>query len=117
MVPTLQTGGGGTEQGLGSKLCSQNQGGITGMVAGRGVLLLEAALMLLIHNHKAETLKGKEDGGAHPEYKVIGLVRELFIPYLHPLCIRKLAVIDAKTGTKDLPETLGNLGGKGNLRQ
>ena len=57
------------------------------MVAGHGILLLEAGLVLLVDDDETEALERQEDGGAGTEDDVIGMARKLFLPDLHTLGI------------------------------
>ena len=87
------------------------------MVAGRGVLLLEAPFVLLIDDDQPQPAEGEEDGGAHAEYQVVGVVGELLLPDFDPLGVGEFAVIDAELGAEDALQALRDLRGEGYLGQ
>ena len=87
------------------------------MVAGCRVLLFISVFMLLVHNNQTQIAERQKYGRAYSQDNVIPAVRELLLPNLHPLGIRKLRMIDTETGSEYPLQTFGDLCRQGYLRQ
>ena len=87
------------------------------MVAGHGVLLLIAGLVLLVDNHQTQLLERQEDSTTGPEDNIIGMARKLFLPDLDAFGIGILGMIDAQAVAKHALQPFHHLDGEGNLRQ
>ena len=90
---------------------------VSGVIARHGILLFVGGLVLLVDDDEAEALERQEDGTAGSEDNVVGIGRELFLPYFYTLCIAIFGVVDAQTTAKDTLQAFHHLYGKGNLRQ
>ena len=111
--------GGGTEQNVRRENCEacHHDGHAAGMIAGHGVLLLVAGLVLLVDDDEAQALEGQEHGRAGTEDDVVGVGRQLFLPDLHALGIAVFGVVDAQTVAEDAAQTVHHLHGQRNLGQ
>ena len=87
------------------------------MVSGSRVLLLVRILVLLIHNHQAQSPKGQEDGRTDTQDDIVFLLTQLLLPDFHPLGIGKLGVIDTEATSEHPLQTFGDLGGQGDFGQ
>ena len=101
VVVGLDAGRGRAEKRLRPHRLRHDDGHGAGMVAGRGVLLLVAVLVLLVDNHQSEPLEGQEHCRACAENHVVGLVGELFPPNLYALGVAVFAVVDAQAVAED----------------
>ena len=87
------------------------------MITGHGILLLVGSLVFLIDDDEAEALEGQEDGTAGTEDDIVGILGELFLPYLNTLGIGIFRMVDAQAMAKDTLEPFHHLDSQGNLRQ
>ena len=110
IVPTLQAWGGGAQQSFGSAERGEDDGGIAGMVAWSGVLLLVGGFMLFVHNNQLQPLEGQEYGGTYPQDDIVGMVGQLALPDFHPFGIREFGVVDAQAGAEYASQASGDLG-------
>ena len=92
-------------------------GHVTGMVAGGGVLLLVGSLVLLVDDDEAEVSIGEEQGGAHTEDDGKGAVGELPLPEFDAFVVGKLGVVDAQLFTEVFAQAVGDLSGEGDFGQ
>ena len=103
------------EKGLGAKHPSQHDGDRTGMITGRGILLLITRLVFLIDNHESQILERQQNGATGTEDDIIGIARELLLPDLHTFGIRILAVVDAESIAEHMLQALHDLHRESNL--
>ena len=87
------------------------------MVSGSRVLLLVRILVLLIHNHQAQSLEGQEDGRTDTQDDIVFLLTQLLLPDFHPLGIGKLGMIDTEATSEHPLQPFGDLGGQGDFGQ
>ena len=80
-------------------------------------MLFIAGLVFLVDNHQTESLERQEYSGAGTKNHVVGILGELFLPYLDPLGIRILGVIDTQFVAKHTLQALHHLHRQCNLRQ
>ena len=79
------------------------------MIAGHGVLLLVAGFVFLIDDDEAKMLEGQEDRRTHAENNLVGVGRQLLLPYFHSLRITVLGVVDAQTVAEDTAQAVHHL--------
>ena len=87
------------------------------MIARGGILLLIGCLVLLIDDDEAQTLEGQEDGRAGTENDIVGILRQLLLPYLHPFGIGVAGVVDTQSVAEDTLQALHHLHRQRNFRQ
>jgi len=117
VVVAFEGRGGGTQEGAGTGTRGHHDGDVTGVVTWCRILLFEVDFMLFIDDDKAETLERQEDGGAHADNDVIGVVGQLTQPYFGALAVAELAVIDAKAIAEDSTQAVGELAGEHDFGQ
>ena len=87
------------------------------MIAGSRVLLLVTGLMLLVNNDKAQVLERQEHRRTGSQYHVVRVLRELFLPYFHALCIRIPGMVNTQPIAKHALQSLHHLHRQRYLRQ
>ena len=87
------------------------------MVTWGGVLLFIRILVFLIYDDQPQITKRQKNRGTDSENHVIALLSQLFLPYLHPLSVRKLGMINPQARTEYPLQALCDLSGQCNLRQ
>ena len=92
---------GAAQQHFGSVHAGQHHGGVAPVVAGSGVLLLIAGVVLLVHDDQPQLGIGQKHRGAHAQHhtRLVG-VEQLF-PHVHALVVAEFAVIDEQAVAKD----------------
>ena len=111
-VVGFDAGGGCAEEGFGSALLRQHDGGAACVVAWRWVLLLVGGFVFFVHDDESEPLEGEEDGGAHAEDEVEGVVCQLLLIDFGSFLVGEFAVIDSQAVAKGSSESLGDLCGE-----
>ena len=81
----------------------------TGMIARSRLLLFIAGLMFLIDDNQAQPLEGQEYCRAGSQYHIVGIIRQLFLPYLYTFSIRIARMIDAEAVAEDSLQSLHHL--------
>ena len=95
----------------------QHDGWATGMVTWGRVLLFIRILVFLIYDDQPQVTKRQKNRGTNSENHIIALLSQLFLPYLHPLSVRKLGMINTQPMSEHPFQTLSYLSGQCNFRK
>ena len=87
------------------------------MIAGRGVLLLEAGFVFFINDDQPQSLEGEEDAAPHPDKDIVRLIGKHLLIDLHAFGIGISRVVHAQPVAKDALQPLGKLGRKYDFRK
>ena len=80
-------------------------------------MLLVARLVFLINDDQSQALERQEHRRARSKDDVIGIGRQLLLPYLHTLGIGIFGMIDAQAVAEDALQALHHLHRQGDFRQ
>ena len=80
------------------------------------ILLLVTGLMFLINNDESQALEWEKDSTAGSQDNVVGIARQLLLPYLHALGITVFRMINTQPVAKYSLQALHHLYGKCNFR-
>ena len=65
--------------------------------------------MFFVDNDETQVLEGQEDGRAGTQDDVVGVGRQLFLPYLGPFVITVFGVVDAQAVAEDIAQAVHHL--------
>ncbi len=111
----LEGGGGGAEEGFGTEHVGKHDGGVTGMIAWRRLLLFITLFVFFVYDDEPEVLEGEEDAGTNAEDELVGGGRGLAGVDLKALVVGELGMVNAHAVAEDVAKTFGDLGGEGNF--
>ena len=116
----LQRGCRRTQDGLGPPEMGQIDGSVAALVAWGRVVLLEAAVVLLVHNHQAQVVKGEEKGATGPQEHLKAAVLvgvHGAVPHLGTLGGAEARMVDPHAVAKILAQAVDGLCREGYLGQ